>query len=1101
MKNIIGKYKSLASVKSLHSVIDAPAPSRIYLKGLSGSSAGLLLAALAEQSDKQHFVVFPDKEQAGYFFNDISRLTDVPAYLFPSSFRKPGISLDADIAGGIMRTETLQAILFKSAKRIVVTSADALAEKTVTAADLNGLSLKIHTGEKLSIDFVTDLLNQNRFVRTDFVFEPGQYAVRGSIIDIFSFASPLPVRIDFFGDTVDTLRSFDIDSQISVDTLSQVVIVPDLSGDPDKQMKCLLEQINNKSVLWMADPLLIKEQTEQLFQLSLSMGSGRFVSSDELFATIEQFTVIETGLYPFFPVNHQIIFNTHPQPVFNKNFSLLAKDIDVRTMDGYLCYILTSNPKQIDRLTTIFTELSVNAPFTHLPVELHEGFIDDDLKICMYTDHQIFDRFHRYEIRNSYKRSESLSLRELQELNPGDYVVHVDHGIGRFAGLEKIDVNGKQQEAVKLIYRDNDVLYVNIHSLHRITKYRGADGEPPKVYKLGSGSWQKLKQNTKRKVKDIARGLIELYAKRKITPGFAFGSDNYLQQELESSFEYEDTPDQLKATKMVKQGMEAPYPMDMLVCGDVGFGKTEVAVRAAFKAVCDSKQVAVLVPTTILAFQHFKTFSGRLKDLPVNVDYISRLRSTKEQSGVIKKLKSGEIDILIGTHRLLGKEIIFKDLGLLIIDEEQKFGVAAKEKIKQFCTTVDTLTLTATPIPRTMQFSLMGARDLTVINTPPPNRQPIITEIHVFNEEIIRQAIHYEINRNGQVFFLHNRVQNIDEVQKLLIRLCPSVKTVIAHGQMHGHEIENVMLAFMNGDYDVLIATTIIENGLDIPNANTIIINEAHTYGLSDLHQLRGRVGRSNRKAFCYLLCPPLNLLAGDAKRRLKAIEDFSGLGSGFSIALQDLDIRGAGDLLGAEQSGFINDIGFETYQRILDEALLELKQNEFKEVFYQENETMDSDARFVTDCQLDTDFELLFPDEYVPTIQERMRLYKRLDSIANDEELLQFEQELSDRFGALPKQAVDLMNAVRLRKLAIEMGFEKVIVKGGKMVIWFVSDQQSAYFQSELFQRIIQFIQRHPAICRLKEANNRLSMIIENVSSIGGMMTFFNMLRTETGK
>jgi transcription-repair coupling factor (superfamily II helicase) len=943
--------------------------------------------------------------------------------------------------------------------------------------------------------FLEEVLQTYDFELVDFVHEPGQYSIRGGITDIFSYASSHPCRIDFFDDEVDSIRIFDIDTQRSLETVKKVNIIPNIQWETEMGEKRIsfLEYIPHGTVLWVDNPDLVADHMDTLYnRTELEEDSDRKIekakflkSGSEIRTQIEQFPQVIFGIANRKEDRKTWQFNTSPQPAFQKNFELLTSHLQDQASEGYQNYILSDNEKQLERLGAIFEELDPELLYNTLSKTLHEGFADHDLKCAYYTDHQIFERYHKFRFHDRFSRKESVSLKELIGLNPGDYVVHVDHGIGIFGGLEKIDVNGKIQEAIKLVYKDKDVLYVNIHSLHRITKYKGKDTDPPKIYKLGTGAWQKLKSNTKKKVQDIARELILLYARRKEQEGFPFSADTYLQKELESSFIYEDTPDQLKATSDVKAGMEAGFPMDRLICGDVGFGKTEVAIRAAFKAVTDSKQVAILVPTTVLAFQHFNTFRERLKGFPCTIDYLSRFRTAADQRRIIENLKEGKIDIIIGTHKLVGKEIEFKDLGLLIIDEEQKFGVSVKEKLKQLKLNVDTLTLTATPIPRTLQFSLMGSRDLSIINTPPPNRHPIITELHPFNEEIIKEAIEYEVSRGGQVFFIHNRVQNIQEVKDIVDRVVPGIRSVVVHGQMEGRKLESVMLDFMQGDYDVLIATTIVESGLDIPNANTIIINNGQNFGLSDLHQLRGRVGRSNKKAFCYIFAPPVTLLSQEARRRLKAVEEFSTLGSGFNIALQDLDIRGAGNLLGAEQSGFIADIGFDTYNRILNEAITELKETEFRDLYDSPQEKVRDERPLLADCHIDTDLELLFPDSYVNNISERVELYRKLDALNNEEELKAFREMLVDRFGQLPLQSEELLKVVELRWLAQRTGVEKIVLKKSILITYFVSNPDSPFYTSDKFRQVIGNIQANPGIFRMREDQEKLSLRSDQVRTV----------------
>ncbi|MFC2152751.1 transcription-repair coupling factor, partial [Bacteroidota bacterium] len=1004
---------------------------KVFLKNIIGSARSFYISSLINNLDTNHLIILPDKETAAYFQNDLNAISDQKTVFFPTSFKRSIVYGQEDSSNLLLRAETLQ-LLANNERLTVVTYPEAIIEKVIPKENLIKSTLKLNVAEQVSIDFIQEVLQECHFQLVDFVYEPGQYSIRGSIIDIFSFASDDPYRIDFFGNEVDSIRSFDIENQLSKQTFNEIAIVPKIVN-PDsenkdlKQTKSFFHYISEESIIWTEDLRFILDKIDEIkLKLEEISIKDQIISSRELLDNINKFRCLEFGQKSYFNQN-EILFHTSHQPSFNKNFELLGNNFIENFQKDYSTYILSDNEKQIERLKDIFNEINPDIRFEPVLKTVHEGFIDHDLKVCIYTDHQIFGRYHKFRIKNILQKKEQITMREITGLHPGDYVVHIDHGIGKFGGLEKIDISGKTQEAIKLVYRDQDTVYISIHALHKISKYKSKDSESPKIYKLGSGAWQKLKQNTKSKVKDIAKELILLYAKRKEQKGFAFTQDTYLQRELESSFIYEDTPDQLISTNSVKSDMESDTPMDRLICGDVGFGKTEIAIRAAFKAVTDSKQVAILVPTTILALQHYQTFTDRLADFPCNIEYISRLRTRKQQTESIKKLAEGKIDIIIGTHKLVGKEIIFKDLGLLIIDEEQKFGVSVKEKLKKFKINVDTLTLTATPIPRTLQFSMMGARDLSIINTPPPNRYPIITELHTFNEDIIKEAIEYEFQRNGQIFFIHNRVQNIQEIEVLINKLCPDVRTVVAHGQMEGAKLEKVMLDFIKYEYDVLIATTIIESGLDIPNTNTIIINNAQNFGLSDLHQLRGRVGRSNKKAFCYLLAPPLISVTPDARRRLKAIEEFSELGSGFNIAMQDLDIRGAGNLLGAEQSGFITDIGFETYHRILNEAILELKESSFHELYEkeqkQELEKQITEQKFINDCQIDTDLELLLPENYIDNISERIRLYRELDNIELEEKLLAFENRLKDRFGKIPEQTIELMNVVRLRWLAIILG------------------------------------------------------------------------------
>jgi len=1075
------------------------------LKGLSGSSRALFFVACFEKIRGKHLVIFPDKESAAYFSNDLAN-SGLDEYLlfFPSSYKRSILYGQTDESGVIMRTKTLEKLGSRVADIIIVSYPEALTEKVISPGNLHEHSFQVKKGEKIGMEFLEEILRTYGFTRNDFVYDPGQYAIRGSIIDVFSFSSARPFRIDFTGNLIDSIRVFDVDTQLSVNMEDSIHIIPDIQLEhrKDEKRSSLVEYFS-EPLIWAEDLSYITRQMNDLYasfyssersnrsfssvqEALISPGEEKHISlsdGNELNTCIELHNIIEFSNQPGTYLN-QFVFNTIPQIPVNKNFKLLAEIFRDNTSKGYRNIVLSENEKQIRRIQDIFNETDPDIRFETVLSILHEGFTDHELGISIFTDHQIFDRYHKFRLKDQFVRKESLALKELTNLNPGDYVVHVDHGIGVFGGLETIEINGRKQETVRLVYKDNDVLYVSIHSLHRISRFKSGDGESPRIYKLGTGAWQKLKQTTRKKIKDIAQELIALYAQRMQEKGFSFSPDTYLQRELEASFIYEDTPDQIKATVDIKAGMEAEYPMDRLVCGDVGFGKTEIAIRAAFKAVADSKQVAVLVPTTLLAFQHYNTFSERLKEFPCNIDYITRLRKPADNKQILQHLETGKVDIVIGTHKLLAKNIKFKDIGLLIIDEEQKFGVAMKEKLRQLKMNIDTLTLTATPIPRTLQFSLMGARDLSVINTPPPNRHPIVTESHTFNEDIIREAIEYELSRGGQVFFIHNRVQNIYDIEKTINRLITGARTAVAHGQMEGNKLEDTMLHFVLGDYDVLVATTIIESGLDIPNANTIIINNAHHFGLSDLHQLRGRVGRSNKKAFCYLLSPPHYLITHEARRRLKAIEENSDLGSGFSIAMQDLDIRGAGNLLGAEQSGFIAEIGLETYQRILHEAMLELKENEFGYLFKNQNET-DGTKQYTTDCQIDTDFQVLFPDTYISNTAERMNLYRELDNITDEKELSAFTDRLNDRFGKIPQETMDLMNIVRIRKMALNLGFEKIVIKKNQMLIYFIQNQDSAYFNSETFKNILAWVKGNPSNVKMKDEGSKLTMKIGKIACI----------------
>jgi transcription-repair coupling factor (superfamily II helicase) len=1102
-------YHNHSNYNELKSVLDSEKDFILKISGLSGSSLPLFAANIADQCKRIHLFVLPDKEEASYFANDLLSIIDEHrVYLFPSAYKRPGQSNVTDSSGMIQRTELLNNVNQFSDKPImVVTYPEALAEKVISKQKLIQNTLHLKHGEKINISFLKETLKEYQFERVDFVYEPGQYSVRGSIVDVFSYAAKYPYRIDFFDDEVDSIRSFEIDTQLSVDKLSKIQIVPDVKKFGMNETKIsLIDYLPTNSVCWFSDLTYTIDRIQAMLMSPWHNNEDKYaegeaqlspdlVHTEEFVNGLKKVSVIECSNQSTLNFSKHLIFNTSLQPTFNKNFELLVGNLHQNKNEGFTNIICSENSKQFDRLKDIFKSIDKEVTFEPLTAGIHAGFVENDLKVCIYTDHQIFERYHKYRFKQNYTKTEALTISEINDLHPGDYVVHIDHGIGKFGGIEKVDINGRMQEVIKLVYRDGDVLYVGIHSLHRISKFKGKDSEPPKIYKLGTSAWQKLKATTKSKVKDIAKDLIALYAKRKETLGFQYSPDTYLQQELEASFIYEDTPDQEKATKLVKQGMESQNPMDMLVCGDVGFGKTEIAIRAAFKAVTDGKQVAVLVPTTILAMQHFKTFRERLKQFPCTVDYISRMRKAKDQKETLKSVIDGKVDILIGTHRLLGADIKFKDLGLLIIDEEQKFGVAMKEKLKHIKLNVDTLTLTATPIPRTLQFSLMGARDLAIINTPPPNRHPISTELHTFNEDIIREGIMYEVSRGGQVFFINNRIQNIYELETTIRKIVPDIKTIVAHGQMEGEKLEQIMLDFINGDFDVLIATTIIESGLDISNANTIFINEAHHFGLSELHQLRGRVGRSNKKAFCYLLAPPSISLTQEARRRLKAIEDFADLGSGFNIAMQDLDIRGAGNLLGGEQSGFIAEIGYETYQRILNETIQELKETEFRDIFFnpdidQTNENQPvinvlENSKFVNDCVIDTDLEIMIPEFYVENISERIKLYREIDNIQDEESLKQFESRLVDRFGETPDPTVDLMNVVRLRWLAMKLGFERISIKNNRITIYFVSNQQSPYYQTHVFTNILNYIQKNHRVFQMKEGKDRLTMSSDGIKNV----------------
>lgn len=1083
------KYKAFSSKQQIEEYLKA-SQQKLSIKNLTGSLPSIVLASVFDKASQLFLVILDDREAAAYFLNDLENLLGQQHVLyFPASYKNVFQHDQIDNMNVLLRSEVLNKIISQDEKAVIVTYPEALLEKVVTKKELSQNTIHIRTGEKISIEDLTNFLFDMAFERKDFVYEPGQFSVRGGIIDVFSFSHEQPYRIEFFEEEIESIRSFEPSTQLSVEKFSRIDLTPNTNEKAlFEKRESFFDYLPKECVIWCHDMVSAKEvirsefeKAEKEFEKSTSVIKQlspveTCIHAENFVEQLQQFSIVEFGKRNFFSSSMQknLEFHSSPQPPFHKNFNLLAENIAANAKHGYENIILASNEKQADRIRKIFDDINPELPFSIIQLTLHEGFIDHQHKIVCYTDHQIFDRYHRFKLRDGYKSHEALTLKELQGLKPGDFVTHIDHGVGRFDGLEILNASGKPQEAIRLIYKDSDILYVSIHSLHRISKFSGQEGIAPKLSKLGSPAWATLKQKTKSKVKDIAKDLIKLYAQRKSSPGFQFSPDTYLQHELEASFIYEDTPDQHKATQDAKKDMESPQPMDRLICGDVGFGKTEIAIRAAFKAVTDNKQVGVLVPTTILALQHYQTFSERLKDFPCKIDYLNRFKSSKEQKQALEKLEKGEIDIIIGTHRLLSADVKFKDLGLLIVDEEQKFGVAAKEKLKALKVNVDTLTLTATPIPRTLQFSMLGARDLSIINTPPPNRFPVETQLHVFNDEVLRDAIYYEMSRGGQVFFVHNRIQNLKEIAGLIQRLCPEVKIATAHGQMDGKELETIMLDFIEGNYDILVSTSIIEAGLDISNANTIVINNAHHFGLSDLHQLRGRVGRSNKKAFCYLLSPPVSTLTSEARKRLKTIEEFSDLGSGFNIAMRDMDIRGAGNLLGGEQTGFINEIGFETYQRILEEAMTELKENEFKDLF---KEQLAERKSFVSDCQIDTDLEILIPNNYILSSSERLNIYKEIDDIETEEKLKEYEIKLIDRFGPIPLPLKELFTVLRVRWVAKRLGIEKLVLKGGKMICYFISNPESEYYQSEIFNRILHYIQKHQHRCKMKETNNKLTL------------------------
>ena len=1090
-------YAQHPQVKALVSWVSSPKPN-IKISGLSGSSCALVAASLFRAQPNTQVLVMNDADEAAYLYNDLKQILSIDEVLFfPSSFKRAIKLSQLDAANEILRTEVLNRLANTSTPIVVVTYPESLMQKVVSASSMQNRMLRMHVGESLSIDFVVEMLMEYGFERVDFVYEPGQFSVRGSIVDIFSYANELPYRCDFFGDEVETIRVFDIETQLSQEKKSEIIIIPDLQRDTVSPHVSFFEFIPANSWFSFANVSFVRERINLLYNEALvkanesdhktSNLSGIQITGEQFVEQVQAFRKIEWSERAYFQHKSTIHFNTSPQPIFHKNFDLVADNLKQKLGEGYKLYILSDSVKQTDRIAAIFADRGDVIPFQPIKNTLHEGFIDHDLSLLCYTDHQIFDRFHKFQLKTDKTRLGKvvMTLKELNQFQIGDYMVHVDHGVGTFGGLVRTNVNGKMQEMVKLVYKDDDIIFVSIHALHRISKYKGKEGESPRINKLGSGAWERLKERTKSKVKDIARELIKLYAKRKAELGFQFSPDSYLQHELEASFVYEDTPDQIKSTADVKKDMESTLPMDRLVCGDVGFGKTEVAIRAAFKAVTDSKQVAVLVPTTVLALQHYNTFKDRLKDFPCTIEYLSRARSAKQTKEVLERLEKGDIDIVIGTHKLVGKSVKFKDLGLLIIDEEQKFGVTVKEKLKEMKINVDTLTMTATPIPRTLQFSLMGARDLSIINTPPPNRYPVQTEIHLFDEDVIREAIQLEMNRNGQVFFVNNRIQNIYNIEAMIRRLVPGCRVAVGHGQMPADKLEEIIVDFIDYEYDVLVATTIIESGIDISNANTIIINSAHNFGLSDLHQLRGRVGRSNRKAFCYLLAPEMSLLTPEARRRLQALETFAELGSGFNIAMQDLDIRGAGNMLGAEQSGFIADLGYETYQKILNEAVHELKDEEFADLYADERAENAASTAFVNDCQIDSDLEVMFSGEYIENVSERISLYRELDNIDKESELLEFEKRLEDRFGKIPTEGQSLILVVRLRWLAMRLGIEKLVLKNERMTAFLVSNPQSPYYQSEPFGRLLQYMTSHPRKCQLREQNHRRSVIFSDVKTV----------------
>ncbi|MGE4333559.1 MAG: transcription-repair coupling factor [Macellibacteroides sp.] len=1110
VQELLTMYSAHPQVSALVGLLDDKSCRNLFLKGLNGSGAALTIASLFFKKRGSYVCVLNDQEEAGYFYHDLMQLTNSQdIFFFPSAYRRAIKYGHLDPANEILRTEVLSRLQMPDLPTVIVTYPDALAEKVIAQADLKQKTLQIGVGDKLDNMFVSDILDEYGFEQVDYVYEPGQYAMRGSILDVFSFSHEFPYRIDFFGSEVETIRTFEVESQLSKSRLDRIAIVPEMNKS-GLISTSLLESLSPNTILAFGDLEWCKEKIGSIYREEPVLGDEesftsaeqmrlRLVPEDEFLRSVLNFRRIAFGAKAAGTPDATVIFSTRPQPIYHKNFDLVSSSFHTFLEEGYTLYILSDVEKQATRIRIIFEDRKEYIPFTSVNRTIHGGFADDTLKVCLFTDHQLFDRFHKFNLKSEKARSGkiTLSLKELNQFTSGDYIVHIDHGVGQFGGLVRTEVNGRIQEAIKLIYQNNDIIFVSIHSLHKLSKYKGKEsGEPPKLNKLGTGAWEKMKERTKKKVKDIARDLILLYSKRKDEKGFAYSPDSFMQHELEASFIYEDTPDQMKATADVKEDMERPLPMDRLICGDVGFGKTEIAIRAAFKAVSDNKQVALLVPTTVLAFQHYNTFRERLKDFPCRIDYISRARTSGQIKDTLQKVKEGEVNILIGTHRIVSKDVKFKDLGLLIIDEEQKFGVSVKEKLKQLKVNVDTLTMTATPIPRTLQFSLMGARDLSNINTPPPNRYPVQTEVHRFNEDIIREAINFEMSRNGQVYFINNRIQNIYEIEALIRREVPDARICVGHGQMEPEKLEKIILDFENYEYDVLIATSIVENGIDVSNANTILINNAQQFGLSDLHQLRGRVGRSNRKAFCYLLSPPLSSLTQEARRRLQAIENFSELGSGIHIAMQDLDIRGAGNMLGAEQSGFIADLGYETYQKILEEAVQELKSEEFAELYSDSEEgKRDSGTDYVRETYIESDLELMFSPTYIPNDSERVSLYRELDNMEEERDIQAFADRLNDRFGKIPPEGRELIRIVRLRRMAKHLGMEKVVLKKGQMSLFLVANPESPYYQSEAFDRLLHFVQQHPRACNLREQNGKRSIVIKNVPTVETACAYLEMI------
>ncbi|MDB5255524.1 MAG: mfd [Chitinophagaceae bacterium] len=1111
LRDLLSIYKNDSFCKDIQSKLETKADCKLQLTGLTGSAQAIVAAALTSETNISFFIL-PEKDEAHFFQNDLQTLLpDTEVLMFPASYKKSYQHEEIDNANILLRAEVLTKCNDPKAHCCIVTYPEALGEKVINKISLVNNTFKAVKGEALDLSFMEEFLASYDFEKTDFVFEAGQYAVRGGIIDVFSYSNDYPYRIELFGNEIESIRSFNPDSQLSIENHDFITIIPNIQTKLlQERRESIIEYLPDSTNYWIKEGELVKGMIEAGFEKSTAFYNKLFkesggstlvtdptilyVSAQELVSLFAPRKVVQLGKYPLFKATQEYTFKTKIQPSFNKDFKLLAEDLSEKTHAGYTICIASESLKQVERLTTIFEELDPYLNFNTTPFTLKEGFYDEDRKLLIYTEHQLFERFLRYKTKEKHSKSKAITLKELKNLQSGDYITHVDYGIGRFAGLAKTERDGYSQELIRLVFKDDDILQISIHSLHKISRYSGKEGGPPQMSKLGTGEWEAKKSKVKKQVLDIAKDLIKLYAKRKTAPGFQYSPDSFLQAELESSFIYEDTPDQAKATADVKVDMEKPHPMDRLVCGDVGFGKTEVAIRAAFKAVCDGKQVAVLVPTTILAMQHYKTFHERLSNFPCLIEYVNRFKSTAQIKETMQRVKEGKTNILIGTHRIIGKDVQFKDLGLLIIDEEQKFGVTVKDKLKEFKVNVDTLTLTATPIPRTLQFSLMGARDLSIIATPPANRQPVTTEIHSYDEEIIRDAVVKELKRNGQVFFVHNRIKDIDGIANNLLRLVPDAKIGIAHGQMEGDKLEKVMMQFVEGEFDILVSTNIIESGLDIPNANTIIINHAHMFGLSDLHQMRGRVGRSNKKAYCFLITPPPTTLSGDSRKRLGALEEFSDLGDGFKVAMRDMDIRGAGNLLGAEQSGFITDIGFEMYHKLLDETIMELKETEFAELFEQDMKANEL-RKLVQDCVIETDLSILIPDSYVNNISERLSLYTQLDNIKDEPALAEFLTSMIDRFGPAPQEVMDLIETVRMRWMAEALGFEKLTIKNSGMRCQFVPGNNEAYFKSDVFGKILTFVQSHPKRCRLKEAPNKLLLIVDKISGINAAKDFLREL------